>query len=73
MTRGHDSPDDYVFQVHNITQRYVQDLMRQNNTLREVMASVENQRCDLEKQLISTQAELETQAMHRSQLQEKLT
>ena len=43
MARGDDSPDDYVFQVRDNTQRYVQDLLHENERLREVNASVERE------------------------------
>ncbi len=72
MASGGDRPDDYVFQVRDNTQRYVQDLLRENERLREVTATLEDERLDLEKKLIATQAELDTQAENRSQLQVKV-
>jgi predicted RNase H-like nuclease (RuvC/YqgF family) len=73
MAHGKDSPDDYVLQVRDNTRRYVQDLLRENERLNEVTASLERERLDLEKNLLDAQSELDAQANNRSQLQEKVT
>ncbi|MFB3117243.1 MAG: hypothetical protein ACE1ZP_00635, partial [Myxococcota bacterium] len=42
MARGDGSPDDYVFQVHDKTRQYVQELLRENERLREITAALED-------------------------------
>ncbi len=42
MAQGKDSPDTYVLQVRDNTRRYVQDLLRENERLREITAALED-------------------------------
>ena len=72
MTRSDNSPDDYVFQVRDSTRRYVKDLLRENERLREAAASLEGQCLNLENQLTVTRAELDTQTRNEAQLQDKV-
>ncbi|MCH8084711.1 MAG: GAF domain-containing protein [Myxococcales bacterium] len=68
-----DSPDNHVFNVRNNTLRYVQDLLRENERLRDITTSLECDRLEIENQLVATRAELDTQANNRALLQERVT
>ncbi|MCH7644609.1 MAG: GAF domain-containing protein [Myxococcales bacterium] len=48
MARGDGSPDDYVFQVHDKTRQYVQELLRENERLREITAALEDKVASIE-------------------------
>ena len=72
MIGDDDSPDSHVFNVRNNTLRYVQDLLRENERLRDIMTSLECDRLDIENELIATRVELDTQAKNRAQLQERV-
>ena len=72
MARGDGIPDDYIFEVRDNTRHYVQDLLRENERLREITASLEGERLDLENQLLATRTELDTRAQNQAQLQEKV-
>ena len=72
MGRSDDAPDDFFFRVRDNTRRYVKDLLHENERLREIMASLEGKRLDLEKRLIAIQADPDPQARNPAQLQQQV-
>ncbi|MCH8891689.1 MAG: hypothetical protein IH827_11525, partial [Myxococcales bacterium] len=48
MTRGDGSPDDYVLQVRDNTRQYVQELLRENERLREITTALEDKVAEIE-------------------------
>ena len=65
MAGDGDSPDNHVFNVRNNSLRYVKDLLRENERLRDITTSLECDRLEIENQLVATRAELDTQAKNR--------
>ncbi len=48
MARGDGSPDDYVFRVRDNTRQYVQELLRENERLREVTDALKDKVAEIE-------------------------
>ena len=72
MTKRRSSPDDYVLEVRDNTRQYVQDLLRENERLRDLTTLLGKERIALENQLIAAQVKLDSQSRDRERLEQKV-
>lgn len=61
MKKPDDPPGSYVRKVHEETQRYTQELLAENDRLRVLVATLENERARLEETVRSERVQLERQ------------
>lgn len=62
---------DYVEEVRKSTQEYIERLVEESQKMRSLIHSLESERCELEKQLIVTQAELDCMKVQRENLRKQ--
>lgn len=72
MKRDRKRPEDYVYQVRNNTQQYLDQVVRENQKLRDLLSILYEERERSEKELVTLREQLESQQLERNRLKRQL-
>jgi len=72
MKRDRKRPEDYVYQVRDNTQQYLDQVVRENQKLRDLVSILYEERERSEKELVTLRERLESQQLERNRLKKQL-